>query len=138
MTVSAGKNYNPQNDQYDSIDKEWTEWYSNGEKRVEVIYESGGDSKVGKGSGTWNLWFENGNEKLLQSYVNGKADGKWQEWYENGTTKKEYNWKDGNLDGKYVEWYETGQEKIEGEYSCLLYTSPSPRDGLLSRMPSSA
>ena len=28
---------------------------------------------------------------------------------------------------------------ILGEYStCLLYTSPSPRDGLLSRMPSSA
>src|SRR5664279_5951017 len=26
----------------------------------------------------------------------------------------------------------------EGLYSCLLYTSPSPRDGLLSRMPSSA
>ena len=24
------------------------------------------------------------------------------------------------------------------ESSCLLYTSPSPRDGLLSRMPSSA
>ena len=26
----------------------------------------------------------------------------------------------------------------EGKWSCLLYTSPSPRDGLLSRMPSSA
>ena len=25
-----------------------------------------------------------------------------------------------------------------GEQGCLLYTSPSPRDGLLSRMPSSA
>ena len=25
-----------------------------------------------------------------------------------------------------------------GAFSCLLYTSPSPRDGLLSRMPSSA
>ena len=25
-----------------------------------------------------------------------------------------------------------------GVYHCLLYTSPSPRDGLLSRMPSSA
>ena len=24
------------------------------------------------------------------------------------------------------------------EYNCLLYTTPSPRDGLLSRMPSSA
>ena len=25
-----------------------------------------------------------------------------------------------------------------GDEACLLYTSPSPRDGLLSRMPSSA
>ena len=30
-------------------------------------------------------------------------------------------------------WDITGNNKI-----CLLYTSPSPRDGLLSRMPSSA
>ena len=28
--------------------------------------------------------------------------------------------------------------KGDDYYSCLLYTSPSPRDGLLSRMPSSA
>ena len=28
--------------------------------------------------------------------------------------------------------------RFEYAYSCLLYTSPSPRDGLLSRMPSSA
>ena len=27
---------------------------------------------------------------------------------------------------------------VAGAMSCLLYTSPSPRDGLLSRMPSSA
>ena len=27
---------------------------------------------------------------------------------------------------------------LGGDYDCLLYTSPSPRDGLLSRMPSSA
>ena len=30
------------------------------------------------------------------------------------------------------------QADIYGGYTCLLYTSPSPRDGLLSRMPSSA
>ena len=29
-------------------------------------------------------------------------------------------------------------EDCDSIYSCLLYTSPSPRDGLLSRMPSSA
>ena len=35
---------------------------------------------------------------------------------------------------KYV-----GQQKKRTQYyNCLLYTSPSPRDGLLSRMPSSA
>ena len=28
--------------------------------------------------------------------------------------------------------------KLKKQYPCLLYTSPSPRDGLLSRMPSSA
>ena len=28
--------------------------------------------------------------------------------------------------------------RIRRRYRCLLYTSPSPRDGLLSRMPSSA
>ena len=39
---------------------------------------------------------------------------------------------------------QTGQQLLLGAYSalmrqvCLLYTSPSPRDGLLSRMPSSA
>ena len=31
-----------------------------------------------------------------------------------------------------------GKEKIIEGKGCLLYTSPSPRDGLLSRMPSSA
>ena len=29
-------------------------------------------------------------------------------------------------------------EPFANVYNCLLYTSPSPRDGLLSRMPSSA
>ena len=29
-------------------------------------------------------------------------------------------------------------ENLENATNCLLYTSPSPRDGLLSRMPSSA
>ena len=32
----------------------------------------------------------------------------------------------------------TGRESLSGHRGCLLYTSPSPRDGLLSRMPSSA
>ena len=38
-------------------------------------------------------------------------------------------------DGQAVSYELTEQR---GKQACLLYTSPSPRDGLLSRMPSSA
>ena len=34
--------------------------------------------------------------------------------------------------------YEMSEETDDPTRTCLLYTSPSPRDGLLSRMPSSA
>ena len=36
-----------------------------------------------------------------------------------------------NIDGK-------GKYKVDTGIGCLLYTSPSPRDATLSRMPSSA
>ena len=38
------------------------------------------------------------------------------------------------------DWLNKARRQSKGieEGSCLLYTSPSPRDGLLSRMPSSA
>ena len=39
---------------------------------------------------------------------------------------------------KYMRVNHTGEICAQALYSCLLYTSPSPRDGLLSRMPSSA
>ena len=38
-----------------------------------------------------------------------------------------------------IEWLVAGITNFRSNYwDCLLYTSPSPRDGLLSRMPSSA
>ena len=40
-------------------------------------------------------------------------------------------------DKTYENERETKLDKKDSEF-CLLYTSPSPRDGLLSRMPSSA
>ena len=35
-------------------------------------------------------------------------------------------------------WFEESRSSRDNPKACLLYTSPSPRDGLLSRMPSSA
>ena len=42
-----------------------------------------------------------------------------------------------------LNWFAVGDHAaywvaLDKGYYCLLYTSPSPRDGLLSRMPSSA
>ena len=45
--------------------------------------------------------------------------------------KGDNNRNSGFLEGEIGSFFETNN-------SCLLYTSPSPRDGLLSRMPSSA
>ena len=42
----------------------------------------------------------------------------------------------GDFDNKTE--YEMSPVNQAGEYNCLLYTSPSPRDATLSRMPSSA
>ena len=65
--------------------------------------------------------------------------------------------KEGNCENGYGKWVYTDKTTYEGEwvetkkngqgvetwpngyiYNCLLYTSPSPRDATLSRMPSSA
>ena len=44
-------------------------------------------------------------------------------YFKSGEVQKKSKWVDG---------------KVQGEYICLLYTSPSPRDRTRSRMPSSA
>src|SRR5680860_1793866 len=38
----------------------------------------------------------------------------------------------------HLGWSTAGRSTVPDSDICLLYTSPSPRDGLLSRMPSSA
>ena len=43
-----------------------------------------------------------------------------------------------NYRSKNFNEFINGQIKMDHVITCLLYTSPSPRDGLLSRMPSSA
>ena len=53
---------------------------------------------------------------------------------DNGTVDIVVDWGDGTSDAITA----FDQAEKTHTYPCLLYTSPSPRDGLLSRMPSSA
>ena len=58
-----------------------------------------------------------------------------------GTDMHIYKWDDwaqNNVPVGLITGHEYGGEVVEIGSTCLLYTSPSPRDGLLSRMPSSA
>ena len=58
-----------------------------------------------------------------------------------GTVRSDLSSSNKRIKGIYLECYEElalAQLKKIRSKACLLYTSPSPRDGLLSRMPSSA
>ena len=50
----------------------------------------------------------------------------------------EIEFADGAEPAVYAAAYSDNLIRERLDYHCLLYTSPSPRDGLLSRMPSSA
>ena len=60
--------------------------------------------------------------------------------YSNNTSLKKMKWEWVLEEGAWtIATYEDKIVSIAGVHQfCLLYTSPSPRDGLLSRMPSSA
>ena len=48
------------------------------------------------------------------------------------------NWVDERYSSVVLEGDADMHDNLDAHSACLLYTSPSPRDGLLSRMPSSA
>ena len=74
-----------------------------------------------------------------EDLFNNVSQRAWDEWLEH--QKMLINEGQLNLaDRESRNWLNEQMELfLSGEdYACLLYTSPSPRDGLLSRMPSSA
>ena len=68
---------------------------------------------------------------LIISYKLGLMGGSLDRTYEEGRSMDSSYSENNHSDGMFP--YSEGNV-----YTCLLYTSPSPRDGLLSRMPSSA
>ena len=79
-------------------------------------------------------YYDNGRIMVKGRFSGGYASGYWSYFYINGQLKargRYYRAEDQKLSGMI----ENGKV---GKWTCLLYTSPSPRDSALSRMPSSA
>src|SRR5664279_2326368 len=71
------------------------------------------------------------------------TDGTYQvirEYQRNGERVRYYSLERGDWEevpASMVDWAATAKAEADDQKACLLYTSPSPRDGLLPRMPSS-
>ena len=61
-----------------------------------------------KEEGIFKTFYENGNIKSEQNYLNWKFNGKWKIFYENGNIKSENNYQDGKLNGESKEFFQDG------------------------------
>ena len=85
------------------------------------------------------IYGDNGNQ-INEVYIkNNKLHGYWFGYNKEDNTLSFGKYDQGNKVGKWFFWSEGNLTRVNyNNNTCLLYTSPSPRDGLLSRMPSSA
>ena len=61
-----------------------------------------------KEEGIFKTFYENGNIKSEQNYLNWKFNGKWKIFYENGNIKSENNYQDDKLNGESKEFFQDG------------------------------
>ena len=81
----------------------------------------------------------NGDGFYAEFEVNEVSDEcfpQWRDW--NPSNAFRYKYGNLSISGGLLEYWGYNTIRTINEFICLLYTSPSPRDGLLSRMPSSA
>ena len=70
---------------------------------------------------------------VVELFVSGDQGENWTLYQQRGPAENRFSFRAG-ADGEY--WFSIRTLDMNG--NCLLYTSPSPRDATLSRMPSSA
>jgi len=85
-------------------------WYDNGQKRYDNNYVNG--KLHGKCAG----WYPNGQLHWEENYVNGQRHGKRRKWHDNGQIRWEEDCVDGQLHGKYIAWDESGRVTREEDW----------------------
>jgi len=81
------------------------DYYISGQLQMTGTYKSiSPDYKTG----IFKYWYENGQQKLICSYVNNKLDGEYLEYYNNGKPKNKKFYKNGLLNGTEKSWSSKG------------------------------
>lgn len=81
----------------------YEEWYENGQMRVRENYIDG------KLDGAFERWHPNGKLKERVLFKNGEKEGLREGWHKNGQLWYRENYKNGKLEGVSEEWYDTGE-----------------------------
>ncbi len=88
-----------------------TGFYNNGENKAEENYLNG------KKHGQWVEWYHNGHTKSEITYVDGLMHGGSNYWSPDGKESSELIWRNGKrFDGVWTDWYDNGQKRSEKGY----------------------
>ena len=95
-------------------------------------------------NGIWKYYSKSGYVISQDHYTDGLKDGPEYVFYPDSSIAEVIEWKSDEKNGEWSKYSISGKPSLKALYyknqlhGCLLYTSPSPRDATLSRMPSSA
>jgi len=86
------------------------EWYENGQKKSEQQFVDD------EPDGPRATWYIEGRKWTEGRYVNGLEDGTWRTWFQDGTPQTEWTMERGVWHGVYTEWHPNGMKRMEVEF----------------------
>ena len=95
-----------------------------------ILIDSGTFKNGERDGVTEQFYNDTGKLRVSANYKNGVLEGEFKAYYPNGNLQGEVNYINGEMNGEFKEYHENKKIRLSGSYknSCLLYTSPSPRD----------
>ena len=77
----------------------------------------GATSRPEEYTGTWCMWYDEGNIRSVVNYSSGKMNGSAEGWYENGNKSYEFIYVDDVHVGRQVNYHMSGPKYTEVEYA---------------------
>jgi antitoxin component YwqK of YwqJK toxin-antitoxin module len=87
-----------------------TVWYENGQKKSEQHFVNDVPN------GPRLTWYIDGRKWTEGQYVDGLEDGVWRAWLADGTPQTEWTMRRGVWHGMYTEWHPNGKKRMQVEF----------------------